>query len=556
MLDRLLADHARQNYDVREILRFPLQLKSTLWLLFFQEFPPDRAQAMVGVVDPYLDQSVELLVQGYVELTESALSGRLEELDFLAQRLAVSNEETERAFMQLRSLYSISQAISSTLDIHETLEAIAVNLARLEAIERCTIWLATSPKTLQVGVTIGPGDTPMANMTLRLDRITSFVTEALSTGSEKRFKDPSDTLAPYLKGRDAVALPLISENRPVGVVMISKPHQETSFSSSTVSLIQAATEQAAIALENAQLYGQVMRFNQELEEKVRRRTAELQKTNEELAKANQDLEHLDKTKSDFISIAAHELKTPLTLIQGYTNIMRDDSTVKSHPFLINILQGIVKGSERLHSIIESMIDVSMIDSQVLQLRPSQVSLSTLIGTLVDQYADVLQERNMTLTMERLDRLPHIEGDSQRLYQVFENLLVNAVKYTPDGGRIEITGMDVLEQAGEKWVQLVVSDTGIGIDKEHLERIFEKFYQTAEVALHSTGRTKFKGGGPGLGLAIAKGIVEAHGGQIWAESKGYDEQACPGSQFFVVLPVKNRIRITQVPSHFSYARSTR
>jgi len=85
---------------------------------------------------------------------------------------------------------------------------------------------------------------------------------------------------------------------------------------------------------------------------------------------------------------------------------------------------------------------------------------------------------------------------------------------------------------------VVSDTGIGINPEFHELIFTKFYQTGQVSFHSTGRTKFKGGGPGLGLAIARGIVEAHGGRIWVESPGYDEETCPGSQFHVVLPVKH------------------
>jgi signal transduction histidine kinase len=89
------------------------------------------------------------------------------------------------------------------------------------------------------------------------------------------------------------------------------------------------------------------------------------------------------------------------------------------------------------------------------------------------------------------------------------------------------------------VEIVVSDTGIGIAPEELERIFEKFYRVGDVLLHSTGRTKFKGAGPGLGLTIARGIVEAHGGRIWAESPGYDEETCPGGEFHIVLPVQPR-----------------
>jgi signal transduction histidine kinase len=554
MLHRLLSDQARQNYDIRQILQFPLQLKSTLWGLIFGEFPPDQAQEMVEELDPVLDLSVEVLVKAYTDITESALNEQLEELDFLTQRLAISSEETESAFMQLRSLYNISRTISSTLDIHQTLEAIAENLVSLEEIERCTIWLLTSSNVLQVGVTKGPGDTPMASLTLPVEGTMSFVTQALVTRKQQRYEDETDVLASFLTGRQAVAIPMFNENRAVGVVMISGTEGGGRFASSAINLIQAATEQAAVALENAQLYGQVMRFNQELEEKVRQRTAELQEINVELARVNEDLERLDKTKSDFISIAAHELKTPLTLILGYTNIMRDDSAIKGNAFLVNILQGIVKGSERLYGIIESMIDVSLIDSQVLQLRPAQTSIGNLMRTLAEQYEKDLKERRITLKLGNFSALPYIEADSQRLYQVFDNLVVNAIKYTPDGGQVSISGTSLRGREDGDWIEIIVADTGIGIDPEHLDRIFDKFYQTGEVALHSTGRTKFKGGGPGLGLAIAKGIVEAHGGRIWAESEKHDEDACPGSEFHVILPVKSLIRVGEISSPFSYARN--
>jgi signal transduction histidine kinase len=348
---------------------------------------------------------------------------------------------------------------------------------------------------------------------------------------------------------------MVNEDRPVGVVVINGEAGGKPFGSAIISVIRAATEQAAIALENAQLYDRLARFNQELEETVRQRTAEIKQANEELERVNLDLERLDRTKSDFINIAAHELKTPLTLIQGYASIIRDDKTVSANPFLINILNGLMKGGERLHSIIESMIDVSVIDSQVLQLRPVQTSIGNLIRSVAAEYKQDLQERDLQLRIKMPDDLPYVEADAKRIYQVLDNLVVNAIKYTPDGGWIEIRGSRVGTSEGTEWVEVVVSDSGIGIDPEHLERIFEKFYQTGEVALHSTGRTKFKGGGPGLGLAIAKGIIEAHGGKVWAESERHDEETCPGSRFHVVLPVTSLARTAEIPSPFSYTRSS-
>jgi signal transduction histidine kinase len=148
----------------------------------------------------------------------------------------------------------------------------------------------------------------------------------------------------------------------------------------------------------------------------------------------------------------------------------------------------------------------------------------------------------------LEALPLIQADPDLLWKVFYQLVINAIKYTPDGGAITVSGteitplpsfdyaQDAQEGPGARSVEIVVSDTGIGIDPAHHELIFEKFYQTGPVAFHSSGKTKFKGGGPGLGLAIARGIVIAHNGRIWVESQGYDEAHCPGSQFHVRLPL--------------------
>jgi signal transduction histidine kinase len=114
--------------------------------------------------------------------------------------------------------------------------------------------------------------------------------------------------------------------------------------------------------------------------------------------------------------------------------------------------------------------------------------------------------------------------------------MNAIKYTPDGGKIFIHGEKIDAGSNSPEVEISVRDTGIGIAKENHEVVFEKFYQTGEVLMHSSGKTKFKGGGPGLGLAIARGIVEAHGGKIWLDSPGHDEKTNPGTTVYVRLPV--------------------
>ena len=125
-----------------------------------------------------------------------------------------------------------------------------------------------------------------------------------------------------------------------------------------------------------------------------------------------------------------------------------------------------------------------------------------------------------------------------MYQIFEYVIGNAIKYTPDGGSITIT-LELLEAPAdvERFVEVRVADTGIGIAREDIPHIFDKFYSKSDILRHSSGRTKFKGGGSGLGLSVVKGIVEAHGGKIIVESPGHDDEACPGTTARIFLPVR-------------------
>jgi signal transduction histidine kinase len=142
----------------------------------------------------------------------------------------------------------------------------------------------------------------------------------------------------------------------------------------------------------------------------------------------------------------------------------------------------------------------------------------------------LRQRRLTLAIKEVDPGLLTYADAGRLWQAFNNILENAIKFTPDGGRVTV-GTRLLPG----FIEITIADTGIGIALEHQERIFEKFGSVGNIALHSTGKTKFKGGGPGLGLPIARGIIEAHGGKIWVVSPGHDERACPGSTFHIMLP---------------------
>ncbi|HZU86248.1 MAG TPA: HAMP domain-containing sensor histidine kinase, partial [Anaerolineaceae bacterium] len=231
-----------------------------------------------------------------------------------------------------------------------------------------------------------------------------------------------------------------------------------------------------------------------------------------------------------------ELRTPITVISGYSQMLETDATIKSNEMLLGLVKGIRSGTARMYDIVNSMLDMVKIDTRSMQIVREPVFLAVLIKDESARFGSAWQDRQLEITYEGLSELPLVEGDSEALRKVFHHLIGNAIKYTPDGGKIFVTG-EMLSENGQDFVHINVKDTGIGIDPQYLDLIFAKFFQTGEVALHSTGTTKFKGGGPGLGLTIARGIVEAHQGRIWAESPGYNEDKCLGSQFHVLLPVK-------------------
>lgn len=250
----------------------------------------------------------------------------------------------------------------------------------------------------------------------------------------------------------------------------------------------------------------------------------------ELETLKSKLERLDKSKSNFIAVAAHELKTPLTLIEGYAAMISDSISRESDSVQM-LVQGIHNGMQRLREIVDDMIDVSLIDNNLMSLSFQPLWLNRIFNLGMAEFKPTLEKRKQKLEVKAFPGSNElIFGDQERIYQAIKNLLSNAIKYTPDGGRITVDGRTL-----PGFIEITITDTGIGISPENQLLIFEKFGQLGNVSLHSSGKTKFKGGGPGLGLPIVKGIVEAHGGTIWVESPGHDEEKCPGSTFHMLLP---------------------
>jgi signal transduction histidine kinase len=252
----------------------------------------------------------------------------------------------------------------------------------------------------------------------------------------------------------------------------------------------------------------------------------------QLHKAQTHVKRLDKSKSNFIAVAAHELRTPLTLVEGYTDMLANMPVIAGDTQISMLLEGIDGGTKRLREIIGDLIDVSMLDLKLMELHFQPVWLQQVLNAVDRNLNQILVSRNLELIIER-NSIPMqpTYADPDRLLQVFQKVLMNAVKYTPDGSSIMVRGREL-----PGFVDIMVIDNGIGIAPANIPHIFDTFSTIGDASLHSSGKTKFKGGGPGLGLPIAKGIIEAHGGTIWAESEGYSEQTYPGSTFHIMIPM--------------------
>jgi signal transduction histidine kinase len=256
----------------------------------------------------------------------------------------------------------------------------------------------------------------------------------------------------------------------------------------------------------------------------------------ELQRTNTVLRQLDRNKSEFIQVAAHELRTPLTVLNGYVEILRSFPDVRANTALWEVIDGITSGSHRIQEVVNMMLDVTRIDAEVLHVAAMPVPLKVVLRELVLAFANAAEARRIEITVEHDAGTPDIYGDTALIKKALYHLVVNAIKYTPDGGKVTISTHPCMIDDEIPGVEIAVKDTGIGLDAKHHDLIFEKFYQVGEVALHSSGKTTFKGGGPGLGLALVRGVARAHGGKVWVESPGHDESTLPGSTFYLQLPI--------------------
>lgn len=256
---------------------------------------------------------------------------------------------------------------------------------------------------------------------------------------------------------------------------------------------------------------------------------QLENSNTKLASLNEELKELDRMKSDLLANVSHELRTPLTSIKGYTEYILEGKLGAVTPKQEKGLMVVQRNLDRLSKLINALLDYSLMDAERMVLTVKPFNIKLLCKQILVNLGSELEKRNLQFHIDMEDDLPLVAGDKEKLYQVLENLTINSIKFTESGGKITISA-EPLEEDGRLWIQIQVHDTGIGIPKPALQRIFDRFYQV-------DGTSKRKYGGMGLGLAIARSIVDAHKGRIDVES-----EVGLGTTFVITLPALQEVQL--------------
>ncbi|GJL60597.1 MAG: hypothetical protein NPIRA03_34540 [Nitrospirales bacterium] len=307
-----------------------------------------------------------------------------------------------------------------------------------------------------------------------------------------------------------VCAPLLSHQRVLGYLGADRGNQRCT--QEDLDLLLTIASHVAVAIDNAQTYEEVENLAQTLEERVKERTQDLQS-------ANERLQELDRLKSSFVSIVSHELRTPMTSIKGLVENMLDGLVGTLNDRQSFYLERMKYNIERLTRMINDLLDLSRIEAGRMDLHHSAINMGSLAREVVESLQSIAQERSLTLEAHVSDPIGFIQGDRDKLIQIFTNLINNALKFTESPGTVTVD----VNQRDDGMVQTCVIDNGCGIPLDEQQTIFERFYRGQS--------SEMKNRGAGLGLAITKSLVELHGGSIWVESTPGE-----GSRFCVIFPL--------------------
>jgi signal transduction histidine kinase len=407
--------------------------------------------------------------------------------------------DLQQTVSQLARLVQVSVTLNSTLDLEPLLRFIIQTAAEVLDCEATSI-LLYDEKQRELYFTAAIGSDPeklakipvpiegsiagtifLENRPMVINNVDQDPRHYTQVGEQVKFHP-----------RSLLGVPMRIQERVTGVLEALNK-RSGDFNQNDVNILSVIASQAAVAINNARLL-------------------------HSLQDAYNELSRVDKLKTDFMSIASHELRTPLGVILGYASFLKEEAQGE----LSEHAERVLNSALRLRTLVEDMTNMNFLQTGVTKLNLQPTPIQQIVHTIYYEIESTAQAKNQKLALSLPKDAIIVRADAEKLGLVFLNLLNNAVRFTPDGGEIMVT---TTSERGEVWTR--VKDNGVGISKNELENIFREFYQVED---HMTRRY----GGMGLGLAIARGLIELHGGRIWAESDGPGQ----GATFIVVLPLFN------------------
>jgi len=432
-----------------------------------------------------------------------------------------------RQLKQLNALREIDQAITSSASIEMSLSVVIQKMVSLLSIDAATI-LLVDPVTNSLHMAVGHGfrtrNVHTASVKIDESYAGRAILEARMVQIPNLAHERNNLLGTgFTRDEDFVSYygaPLVAKGKALGVMevfdrtLIERDEEWFDF-------LNTLAGQAAIAIDNGQLFENLQRSNIELEHRVEKRTAELNK-------ANAELEHANRTKDEFLANMSHELRTPLNSILGLSESLleqyRDPLTERQQ----KSVQIVESSGRHLLSLINDILDLSKIEAGKLDFYPEAIGIAEVCQASLTFIKSQAMNKSITLTFKDDKTVSGIHADPRRLKQILVNLLTNAIKFTPEGGQVTLEVHGDVEQ---DLIQFSVMDTGVGIALEELERLFQPFTQVDS----SLNRQQE---GTGLGLALVQRLTDLHGGSVHVES-----QPGKGSNFTIVLPWRRELVVS-------------
>ena len=454
------------------------------------------------------------------ELISSTISVNLRMKNSL-EMLSNSNKDLADSLYRLNALYGTSSQFAGTLDKAKLIKYMVEGMDKALSFSlTCTLSLCTEEEPVLILNSLYElSDELITAIKLRTilnynsifeGKKAPFKLDIDTLKVEKHIKYPASRFTFTLFQYDNMFSQISLGDNIFGCIEIFK---ETSFTPEDATCFQTIAQQVALPLKSATLY-------------------------QELIETNQKLERLERLKSEFISIVSHELRTPLTSIKNSLDILMSGRCGEITPATEKFLNMAIRNVQRLSGIINDLLDLSKIEAGKMDFHFAPTDINTVISYVKSALSEVAKSKGLKLITNEADNLPEILADSQRLEQVLTNLVSNAIKCTPDGKSITISSRvvkaddikinenfkDIIKNLTGDYVEVSVEDEGIGIESKNLLHAFDKFAQIE----NSLSR---KAGGTGLGLPIAKQLLDAHKGAIWCDS-----ELNKGSKFYFVIPV--------------------